>query len=702
MPASIPVRWRRGDAGEARVRSVTSTVKTTTTEAGASQLARYFLAILGVGALGGGFAIGFRAALTAVLQLVFHEGDILASFHALPVPWRVAVPVVGGLAAGLLGMVASRRAGGHGVAEIMEAVALGRGQPSIPMALLKGLGSFAAIVSGGSIGREGPIVQFGSGTGALVGHVLELSPARVRALVAAGTAAGFAAAYDAPIAAVLFVLEIVTGLLALEVLLPMLVATAVSTYLTRLVLGETPMYGLRTFRVMSAGELALYAVVGVLAGLVGPLFMFALDRGARVARRARLPRPALGALGGLGVGLIAARLPEVCGNGSEAIHLMLDARIGAGMLAVLLVAKLLATVTSVSSGSPGGVFTPVLFLGAALGGLVGVAGRAVAPSSLALGPLPGGYALVGMACLAASTTHAPLMASALVFEFTGDVSLLPPLMVGTAIATMIGRSLRPFSIYTEELERRGIPWRGNLTERLARSVHARDILQMDPPQVRADAPIDEALALFEQGRTRAVYVDDGDSVRVIDLVAAKGLWAARARGQSPAAGLAGDYARPVPTASPEDSLLELSEKLWEVDWGEVPVVAPGPPRRFVGIVTRRDLLGAFDREVLQRDVLVTRVVWFDGQRESADYLELPRGQRVELVAPPRWLLGKGVDLGEIHGRCGVTVLGVRGREGAGLLEPSRERALGAEDRLLVKGPPAAIEAFRDKHGNPPE
>ena len=621
--------------GEARVRSATPVKTTTTEEARASQLARYFLAILGVGALGGGFAIGFRAALTEALQVAFHERDILAAFHALPVPWRVAVPVAGGLVAGLLGMVATRRAGGHGVAEIMEAVALGRGQPSIPMALLKGLGSFAAIVSGGSIGREGPIVQFGSGTGALVGHVLKLNPARVRALVAAGTAAGFAAAYDAPIAAVLFVLEIVTGLLALEVLLPVLVATAVSTYLTRLVLGETPMYGLRTFRVVSAGELALYAVVGVLAGLVGPLFMFALDRGEHVARRARLPRPALGALGGLGVGLIAARLPEVCGNGSEAIHLMLDARIGAGMLAVLLVAKLVATVTSVSSGSPGGVFTPALFLGAALGGLVGAAGRAVAPSSLALGPLPGGYALVGMACLAASTTHAPLMASALIFEITGDISLLPPLMVGTAIATMIGRSLRPFSIYTEELERRGIPWRGNLTERLARSVHARDILQMEPPQVRADAPIDEALALFEQGRTRAVYVEDGSgSVRVIDLHAAKGLWAARARGESPPAGPAGDFARPVPTALPEDSLLELSEKLWEVDWGEVPVVAPGPPRRFLGIVTRRDLLGAFDREVLQRDVLVTRVVWFDGQRESADYLELPRGQRVELVAPP--------------------------------------------------------------------
>jgi CIC family chloride channel protein len=659
-------------------------------------LTRYFCAILLVGVLGGGFAILFRGALRMALEVAFGKADILSAFQALPIAWRIVVPSIGGFVAGLLGLVAARRAGGHGVAEILEAVALGRGQPSIPMALLKGLGSFAAIASGGSVGREGPIVQFGSGTGALLGHVFALTPARVRALVAAGTAAGFAAAYDAPIAAVLFVLEIVTGLLALEVLLPALAATAVSTYLTRLALGETPIYGLRSFRVASAGELLLYAVVGALAGLVGPTFMAALDRGERAARRIPVSRPVRGALGGLIVGLIAARLPWVCGNGAETIALMLDGRIAVGLLAILLVAKLVATVTSVSSGSPGGVFTPSLFLGAALGGLVAAAGRAIAPSSLVPGPFPGGYALVGMACLAAATTHAPLMASALVFELTGDVSVLPPLMVGTAIATMVSRRFRPFSIYTEELERRGIPWRGNLTERLARAVRARDILQQDPPQVSADASIDDALGLLEQGGVRAVYVVGAGEVRSIDLHAAKAIWAARARQDEPSGKRAWDVARPVPTASPEDSLVELSEKLWRVDWGEIPVTTPGPPWRFLGIVTRRDLLGAFDREVLQRDMLVTRVVWFEGQREAADYLELPRGQRVELVAAPRWLIGRGIDIGEIHRRCGVTVLGVRVGSKAGpptLLEPAPDRSVSAADRLLVKGEPDAILAF---------
>jgi CIC family chloride channel protein len=661
----------------------------------AAALARYFVAIALVGALGASFAIAFRAALQWVLRALYHRGDVLAAFTALPWHWRLLAPALGGLCAGLLGVVAARRAGGHGVAEILEAVALGRGQPSIPMALLKGLGSFAAIVSGGSIGREGPIVQFGSGAGALIGHRLGVAPARIRALVAAGTAAGFAAAYDAPIAAVLFVLEIVTGLLALEVLLPVLAAAALSTYLTRLALGEAPIYGLRAFRLAAGGELLVYALLGVLAGLIGAGFMAALDRGERLARRLPLPRPVRGALGGLLVGALALRLPAVCGNGAEAIQQMLDARVAAATLGVLLLAKLLATVSSVASGSPGGVFTPSLFLGAALGGLVAAGARLLAPW-LVTGPLPGGYALVGMAGLAAATTHAPLMATALVFELTGDASLLPPLMLATALATLVGRRLRPDSIYTEELRRRGIPWRGNLAERLARAVRARDLMQMDPPVVAPDASLAEVLSALEQSGARAVYVRAEREVRAIDFRAAQSAWAAQARGEAVPPG-AWALARAVPQASPDDTLLVLNEKLWNVEHGEIPVVAPGAPPELLGVVTRRDVLGAFDREILQRDVLLTRVVWFEGQREAADFLELPPGQRVELVAAPPWLLGRVLDVGAVHRACGVMVLGVRGAEGGPLRDPAADYAPAAGDRLLVKGLPDAIEDFRRRH-----
>jgi CIC family chloride channel protein len=225
----------------------------------------------------------------------------------------------------------------------------------------------------------------------------------------------------------------------------------VSTALTRAAVGGGPIYGLRTFSLASGGELVAFAAVGILAGLVGPAFLVLLDAGARAFRASRLPRPAQGALGGLVVGLLAAKLPEVTGNGYESIRLMLEARLAATTLLVLLGAKAIATAASVSSGSPGGVFTPSLYLGAALGGLV----------AAAVGFFPqlprgdaGGYALVGMAALIAATTHAPLMGSVLVFELTGDYAIVLPHFVATSIATVIARRLRPGSIYTEELRRR--------------------------------------------------------------------------------------------------------------------------------------------------------------------------------------------------------------------------------------------------------
>jgi CBS domain-containing protein len=220
---------------------------------------------------------------------------------------------------------------------------------------------------------------------------------------------------------------------------------------------------------------------------------------------------------------------------------------------------------------------------------------------------------------------------------------------------------------------------------------------MDPPVVAPDAPVDDALDRLAQGATRVVYVVDGGNVRVIDLHAAKSVWSARARGDRGGATRAGEIARDVPIADPGDSLPALSEKLWAVDWGEVPVVDPGPPPRLCGVVTRRDVLGAFDREVLQRDVLVTRVVWFEGQRETADFLELPPGQRVELIAAPAAMVGHVLDLGAIHARAGVTVLAVRrarGPDGGRLVDPAPGERIEEGDRLLVKGLPDAIERLR--------
>lgn len=382
--------------------------------------------------------------------------DVLTAFSALPGPARIALPLLGAGLAGSLSAAAAKLKGGHGVGEVMEAVVLGRGRISLRLTLLKALGSWLAIVSGGSVGREGPLIQFGGGLGSTLGHLLRLRERQIRALVAAGAAAGFAAAYNTPIAAVLFVVEVVSGLVALDLVLPALIATPIATALTRLAIGGGPIYGQRSFSMNSNAELALYAGLGLLAGVVGPLFMMLLTTGEALFARVSRHRPVRAALGGGLVGLMALALPQVTGNGYEAINLILGQQLSVGLMVLLLFAKALATTASVASGSPGGVFTPSLFLGAALGGALGqLISRFGLPSSEGA---VAAYALVGMAAMIAATTHAPLMATVLVFELSGDYAIVLPLLTACAIATVLSTKLHRESIYTEELRRRGSRW----------------------------------------------------------------------------------------------------------------------------------------------------------------------------------------------------------------------------------------------------
>ena len=393
-----------------------------------------------VGVLAGGFAIGFRAAQTAVFVHLYRAPDVLLAFQALPPLLRLIVPAAGGALAAAL---AAWAGGGRSMAEIMEAVAVAGRRISLPAAVVKAGASFAAISTGGSLGREGPLLHFGAAIASAVGSRIRLDPRRVRTLIAAGTAAGFAAAYNTPIAAVLFVVEIVAETTALELAQPALIAVTVATLLSRWALGAGPLYGLRNFSLAARSELVGYLALGVVTGLGGAGFIALLDLGRRAFGRLVVPPAARGALGGLLVGLCALRFAEVTGNGYEVIQLMLDARVGVGMMALLLLVKAFGTTATVSSGSPGGVFTPSLFLGAAMGGIVGAAARALWPAP----GFPGGYVLCGMAGAIAATTRAPIMASVLGFELSGDYAIVLPLFIATATATAVSRPLHKKSIY---------------------------------------------------------------------------------------------------------------------------------------------------------------------------------------------------------------------------------------------------------------
>ena len=437
-------------------------------ERGATARWRFALGVLLVALAAAGFAIAFRSALAFLLHRVAGATDVVSAMAQAPLWLRLVSPAIGGLLAGLLGMVVLRERSGQGVGDVMEAVVLGRVHLSMRVTLLKSAASWLAIASGGSIGREGPLIQFGGAAGKFISDRLQLENDDARALIASGAAAGFAAAYNTPFAAVLFVLEVVTGVVVLDAMLPALIATVIASAVTRQVLGAGPIYGQRAFQMESSIELFAFAGLGVVTALAAQAFMRLLSFGERRFRRPWLGLPWRPALGGVLAGAIVALLPEAAGNGYEPLNDLLDGQFAVGFVALLVLGKCLATTASVSSGSPGGVFTPTLLLGGAIGFLYA---NGLSASGIPIGSA-GGYALVGMAAATAATTHAPLMAAVMVFELSGDYAIALPLVLATAVATVISRRLRAESIYGAELQQRGVGWEVTMEGRRLKSLTA--------------------------------------------------------------------------------------------------------------------------------------------------------------------------------------------------------------------------------------
>ncbi|HTM05277.1 MAG TPA: chloride channel protein [Vicinamibacterales bacterium] len=423
-----------------------------------SEAARVATAVIAVAVGSAAFAIAFRSLLAATYLKLFGATNVVDAITRLPWWLRLLVPIAGGLGAGLVSLI--RRAS-QNVSNVMEAVALGNVQLSLRTTLRRVSSSWLAIAAGLSIGREGPLIEFGGSLGAAIGRAASLPLRRTRVLVAAGTAAGFAAAYNTPFAAVLFVLETIVGVAALEAVVPTLAATVIASALTRASAGGGPIYGARTFTAASPWQFASFIVLALICAAAATLFKRVLALFETAFEHSALQQPFRAAIGGAIVGLVALGLPQVAGNGYEPLNRLLDGSIGVNLLLALLVGKIVATSGSVASGVPGGVFTPVLLTG-------GITGALWAHFTHIWWAVPGdvgSYALVGMAAATAASIHAPLTAAVLVFELSGDYAIVLPLLLVTAIATAASRVMGALSVYEAELRRRGLGWKLTLEGR---------------------------------------------------------------------------------------------------------------------------------------------------------------------------------------------------------------------------------------------
>lgn len=637
---------------------------------------RFVVAAAVVGALTGLFSIAFAELIHGVQWLAIGAPD-LASYVLPWVPrWRVLLaPTVGGLLVGLVGRYLSSEVRGHGVPEVMEAVALHGGRMRRRVAFTKSLASALTIGTGGSVGREGPIVQIGAAVGSASGQLLGLPADQLRALAAAGAAGGIAAAFNAPIAGTFFALEVIARNFSARTFGPVVLCAVFSTLVSRMHFGDDPAFVVPPIQLGSPWETPLAAVLGIFCGVVAVVFCRLLSRLERVFVRIPLPFVLKPALGGLLIGVLVLISPNLYGIGYETMDSTLAGSLPWRTLALLLLLKPLATSLTLASGGSGGVFLPSLYLGGLVGGLFAAGLTAALPAATWSA---GAWALVGMAGVLAGTSHAPITAVLLAFELTHSYEVVLPVMLASAVATLVARGLQRDSIYTEKLRARGIDI--DRREDLAlRGVFAGEIMQPNPPAVRRDAPLDVVLARFLDSDLGAVFVTDArghlvGQVSIHDVKASLG--EEKSLGGIVVAGDVSETASRAYADTPVADALDLLTRAGRDLLGVVD--AEG---KLIGCLSLRGIMEVLAREALRGDYVSVSAV--SGPGRDHESLRLTSGIEVRAVEVPPALHGSTVRTLEIRRRFGVSAIALR-REGVDQrVDP--DHPFGPGDTLVLMG-----------------
>ncbi len=509
--------------------------------------------------------------------------------------WTVVLlPVLGGLVVGLLLRFFIGEERHHGVAGIMEAVALAGGRLRYKRVPAKAVAAAISIGSGASVGPEDPSVQIGSNLGSMFGQWLHLSDERMRALVAAGAASGIAAAFNAPIAGVFFALEIVLGEITGGALGMVVLSAVISAVFTQAVAGPEPAFHVPAYAFNSAWELPFYLGLGLLAGPIAALYVRLLYIAQDVFHdRIKAPRWLKPAIAGLLVGVVGIFLPQIFGVGYETIGgILLGENLGIALLLGLMLAKLVLTPVSIAGGFPGGVFAPSLFIGATLGGAFGQLVSQLFPQ---LGVAPAAFAMVGMAALLAGAVHAPLTAILLLFEMTRDYRIILPLMFAVVVSLLLSQRLQRDSVYTLGLARKGIRLARGRDVDVMESVQVGDVMLRETFALPVDFPV-EALAerFLQTGRHGfAVASADGNLYGIVSV-------------EDYRHALTGEYGaveqltvrdiatRDLITAFPDETVGAALRRMSPRDLSRLPVVARDDPRRLLGMVRRSDIVRSYE------------------------------------------------------------------------------------------------------------
>jgi CIC family chloride channel protein len=547
-------------------------------------------------------AVGLVAGLGAVLfrwlieafQTVFFDGGS-AVFGFLGDYYVILIPALGGLLVGPLVYFFAREAKGHGVPEVMEAVALRGGRIRPRVALVKILASSICLGSGGSAGREGPIVQIGSTFGSTVGQWLRLPDETVRVLVACGAAGGIAATFNAPIAGVLFALEVILGRVVTRRFGYVVISAVAADFVAQAFLGNTRAFALPSFGIVSGWEFGFYIILGILAGVAAQGFTRLLYWCEDRFDSLRFPEYLKAALGGLAVGVIGLYSADLFGVGYGGITSALSGQLTLAVLLAMFALKMAATSLTLGSGGSGGIFAPSLFMGAMLGTAIGMVFNNLFPGITAPAEA---YGIVGMAAMFSGAARAPFSAIVIIFEMTGNYAIILPLMTAVVISTVISRAMRRETIYTLKLLRRGVDLEQEELGDVLRTTLVKEVMTRDYPTLPASTGVPRLIKLFQKtGHHGFPVMDERNQLVGVLTETDFARYLDTSQGQNQA--VAGDIVAKNPfVAYPDQTLDRLLEAIEQTE-ARIPVVSR-ETRELLGVIGRHELITAYRRRARRR------------------------------------------------------------------------------------------------------
>jgi CIC family chloride channel protein len=640
-----------------------------------------------IGILAGFGAIAIRAMINGISSLSFPGSDNLLN-NIISAPWylKIAAPIIGGILVGPIIYFFAKEAKGHGVPEVMESVILRGGTIRPRVALVKAIASSITIGTGGSVGREGPIVQIGSSIGSTIGQFFRISSDRMKTLVGCGAAAGIAAAFNAPIAGALFAVEIILGDFAFAQFSPIVVSSVMATVISHQFEGDFAAFHVPKYSLVSPYELSFYFLLGLLCAGFAYLFIRVLYFSEDFFdNRFKFPEYLKPAIGGLLIGITALFFPQIMGVGYESIDNALHGSTLWYIALILIFVKVASTSITLGSGGSGGIFAPSLFLGAMVGCSFGSIVHSFFPQITATA---GAYSLVAMGGLVAATTHAPLTAIIIVFELTNDYHIILPLMITCIISTIFSTKLSRESIYTLKLLQRNIHIKDGTETNVMESIFVKDVYTSHVESIQENKNFNDVVNITISGRDPyfPVLNQEGSLTGIISIHDIKGHLFERETLKNVL--IAGDIAmRDIEPVTPQDNCQIVLDKLSNYNLEGLPVIDNKKQGKLIGMIWRKDIHDAYNKEIERRDITATFASKITMKNIDQD-VHFMEGYAIREIAAPGTFVGKSIKELNIRAKYGVDVILIRKNTEQGSkikAIPSPDYKISYDDSLVIAG-----------------